>query len=138
MCRAIDLLPKVSSKCVSSNRNSSSSPPLPIVTKSLRIIYVFSCSLFYAFYQVFFHQSNIHKTFLKKIICLHSTALTANQTRFFLALILKVIFCSFFSGIFFFSFPYFIKRWWDILLLKFSDKQKRNKTKQKVWVTRCD
>ncbi len=28
MCRAIDLLPKVSSKCVSSNRNSSSSPPL--------------------------------------------------------------------------------------------------------------
>ena len=28
MCRAIDLLPKVSSNCVSSNRNSSSSPPL--------------------------------------------------------------------------------------------------------------
>ncbi len=28
MCRAIDLLPKVSSKCVLSNRNSSSSPPL--------------------------------------------------------------------------------------------------------------
>ncbi len=32
MCRAIDLLPKVSSKCVSSNRNSSSSPPLNATT----------------------------------------------------------------------------------------------------------
>ncbi len=32
MCRAIDLLPKVSSKCVSSNRNSSSSPPLFTLT----------------------------------------------------------------------------------------------------------
>ena len=34
MCRAIDLLPKVSSKCVSSNRNSSSSPPLLSLTKN--------------------------------------------------------------------------------------------------------
>jgi hypothetical protein len=65
LCRAIVLLPKVSSKCVSSNRNSSSSPPLFTFSQSFAKTNFFSSCLFSSL-ETKAHSSKPEKYFLNK------------------------------------------------------------------------